>query len=113
MTEPSTYSKALYLANRRHDIIAIDLHDPLELKVGNVGLIVMEDAETGEIIWVDTRDPRWRSAFATDVEQATGAKLDTLRQAGVDRIAVNTEQDYVDALTRFFHTRGRRQQLHH
>ncbi len=113
MAEPSDYSKALYLANRRHDVIAVDMHDPLELNIGDVGLMIMEDAETGEVIWVDTRDPRWRQSFAAGVEQQTGAKLTVFRKAGVDRIAVNTEQDYVDSLTQFFHSRERRQRVHH
>ena len=113
LAEPSQYSRSLYLTNRRHDVIAVDLHDPLEAHIGAVGLMAMEDAETGEIIWVDTRDPHWRTSFAASVERETKAKLQTLRKAGVDRIAINMKTDYVDELARFFQKRVRRQRINH
>ena len=106
------YRRPLYLASRRHDLIAVDLHDPLELEIADVGLLTLEDAETGELLWVDTGDSRWRAAFAANVASHQQAKLDGLRKVGVDRIAVDTEHDYVDALTRFFQTRAKRQRRH-
>ena len=106
------YRRPLYMASRRHDLIAVDLHDPLELEIADVGLLTLEDAETGELLWVDTGDSRWRAAFAANVASHQQAKLDGLRKVGVDRIAVDTEHDYVDALTRFFQTRAKRQRRH-
>ena len=61
--DPNTYRKALNVAGRRHDLVAIDLHDPLEKNIAPVGLMVLEDAETGELMEVDTNDPAWRKAF--------------------------------------------------
>ena len=51
------------VTNRRHDLIAVDLHDPLEKTMGNVGLLALEDPETGEIVWADTGSKAWRAAF--------------------------------------------------
>jgi uncharacterized protein (DUF58 family) len=113
LAEPEEYDQALFLANRRHDAIAIDLHDPLETYIGPIGMMAMEDAETGEIVWVDTRDPHWRANFERVSQARTAAKVNAFRRAGVDRIAVNTHEDYVEALTRFFHKREQRQQVRH
>ena len=106
------YRRSLYLANRRHDVIAVDLHDPLETAIADVGLLTLEDAETGELLWVDTSDKRWRAHFAANIAAHETAKLAGFRKVGVDRIAVDTEHDYVDALTRFFQTRATRQRYH-
>src|SRR5512134_2525520 len=61
--DPQTYRKALNVAGRRHDLVAINLRDPLERNIAPVGLMVLEDAETGELIEVDTADLAWRKAF--------------------------------------------------
>jgi uncharacterized protein (DUF58 family) len=57
IADPTQYQRALSITNRRHDLIAIDLHDPLEAEIGNVGLLALEDPESGQIIWVDTANP--------------------------------------------------------
>jgi uncharacterized protein (DUF58 family) len=106
------YRRSLYLSNRRHDVIAVDLHDPLEMEIANVGLLALEDAESGEMLWVDTGDRNWRAAFGANVANHEQAKIDALRKSGVDRIGVDTEHDYVDALTRFFQMRAGRQRHH-
>jgi uncharacterized protein (DUF58 family) len=111
--DPEDYRKPLYMANRKHDVIAVELHDPLELEIADVGLIALEDAESGEFLWVDTSDPRWRRSFAENVSAQQEATSAILRQAGVDRIAVDTRTDYVDALMRFFQKRGRKQRRWH
>lgn len=106
------YRHALYLSNRRHDVIAVDLHDPLEHAIADVGLLTLEDAETGALLWVDTSDRRWREQFVANVAAHEADKLAGFRKVGVDRIAVDTEHDYVDALTRFFQIRAKRQRQH-
>jgi uncharacterized protein (DUF58 family) len=107
-TDPQFYRKALNVAGRRHDLVAINLRDPLERTIAPVGLMVLEDAETGELIEVDTADPAWRKGFS-----ARQAKLDTALQqalngAKVDRIEMTTPDDFANALTRFFQSRMRR-----
>lgn len=105
---PESYRKALFMTNRRHDTIAVDLHDPMERSIANVGLLALEDAETGRLLWVDTADRDWRAAFSEGVAAHEAAKQSVLRRTGVDRIVLNTREDYVLPLTRFFETRVRR-----
>jgi uncharacterized protein (DUF58 family) len=107
MDEPAEYSKPLFMTNRRHDVIAVDLHDPLESAIADVGLLALEDAETGELVWVDTSDTAWREWFAAHAAQFETVKKKTLANAGVDRVQIHTDQDYAKALTLFFQKRAR------
>jgi uncharacterized protein (DUF58 family) len=108
LDDPDAYQKPLFVANRKHDVIALDLHDPLEANMVNVGLLALEDAESGEIIWVDTGDPTWQERFRRETSQFKQAKNKALNAAGVDRVPIQTDQDYVKALTLFFQKRAQR-----
>ncbi len=105
---PETWRKALFMTSRRHDTIAVDLNDPLELSIADVGLLALEDAETGRTLWVDTANRAWRTSFNQGVAAHEAAKQSVLRRIGVDRIVLDTRDDYVLPLTRFFQTRERR-----
>jgi uncharacterized protein (DUF58 family) len=105
---PARYRKALAMTNRRHDIIAVDLSDPLERSIANVGLLTLEDAETGELTWVDTSDKKWQKAFHQRVEKLEAEKHQAFVRSSVDRINVGTDQDYINPLTGFFQQRARR-----
>lgn len=106
--DPQTYRKALNIAGRRHDLVAIDLRDPLEKNIAPVGLMVLEDAETGELTEVDTSDPAWRKAFTARQTETDAEIKQVLNGAKVDRINMTTPDDFVNALTRFFQQRMRR-----
>ena len=108
IADPESYRVAMATTNRRHDLIAVDLHDPLESEIGNVGLLAIEDPETGEIRWVDTGSKAWRTAFRQRVEHARAGKVRAFRQAAVDHIGIGTDQDYVAPLTAFFQERYKR-----
>ena len=108
IADPESYRVAMATTNRRHDLIAVDLHDPLESEIGNVGLLAIEDPETGEIRWVDTGSKAWRAAFRQRVEHARAGKVRAFRQAAVDHIGISTDQDYVAPLTAFFQERYKR-----
>jgi uncharacterized protein (DUF58 family) len=105
---PGSYGKPLFMANRRHDVIAVDLHDPLEMEIADVGMLALEDAESGELLWVDTSDPVWRERFALQASTFEAAKRKTFADAGVDRVGIQTDQDYAKALTLFFQKRNKR-----
>jgi uncharacterized protein (DUF58 family) len=107
MANPDSYRTAMAVTNRRHDLIAVDLHDPLERTLGNVGLLAMEDPETGEVVWVDTGNKAWR-ALSSSAWKPCASHTCFPWQAGVDRIDVATNQDYVAPLTAFFQERYRR-----
>jgi uncharacterized protein (DUF58 family) len=101
-------SRALAVANQRHDLVAITLADPRELDLPDVGFIRLEDAETGEIVELDTRHPRVRALFARQAAQRTDQLAGVLRRSGVDRLAIRTDEAYAQSLQRFFRMRERR-----
>ena len=106
--DPDDYRKPLLMANRKHDVIAVDLHDPLDTQIADVGLLALEDAETGEVVLVDTGDPGWRRLFAANVQAHEEAKLSLFGKSGIDRLDIDTGGDYVDELAKFFQRRERR-----
>lgn len=95
-------------ANRRHDLVAVQITDPFELQLPELGRLVLEDAETGEIVEVNTGDVRKRKAFAERQGRAAGEVARLFRTAGIDSILLRTDQPYTIALSRFFETRERR-----
>ena len=99
---------ALNIANHRHDVIAIVLDDPRELSLPNIGLIALQDAETGERELVDTGDRRVREEFTRRAAAARNDRARMLRRANADTITVRTDQPYVEALLRFFRMREKR-----
>jgi uncharacterized protein (DUF58 family) len=98
----------LRLAARRHDVVAVVLDDPRERTLPDVGLIELEDAESGARAVVDTGDRRVREAFARAATEARRERDRMLRAADVDAVAVDTGQPYADALRRFFRMREKR-----
>lgn len=102
------FSRALAVTARRHDFIAIQVQDEREEVFPNVGIITLEDAETGEQIEVNTADRNMRTRF-TDLAQREGVELlRTLRRNNIDTIALRTGDDYLPALRSFFKQRERR-----
>jgi uncharacterized protein (DUF58 family) len=95
-------------ANRRHDLVAVQIADPCELELPDLGLLVFKDAETGEVIEVNTGDVRKRQAFAERQNREQEELGRVLRSAGIDNIQVRTDQPYGVALARFFENRERR-----
>jgi len=108
MANPESYHKALNVTNKRHDVIAIDLHDPLENNINNVGLLTLEDPESGEIIWVDTGDRVWRNAYQQRIQLLEVEKARAFKRASVDRIRIGTDEDYTTPLTKFFQERAKK-----
>ncbi len=109
--DPESYRKALVIAGKKHDVIAIDLRDPMESEIPEVGLLALQDAETGQIVEVDTSDKAWREAFAKRVQEYQTAKKRVWNGAHVERIVLETPDDHIGALTRFF--RGRMKRMAH
>ena len=103
-----SYRSVLQVSNRRHDVIAVTLTDPREQEWPNVGLLALEDAETGRIQWVDTSSRSWRESFTERVNELRLARQRVFRQAKVDRIDITTDAEYVTPLTMFFEKRARR-----
>jgi len=108
MADPQSYRRQLSVTNRRHDVIAVDLNDPLDDQIGNVGLLAMEDPESGEVVWVDTSSSRWQKAYQQRMQHLEISKTSIFRKANVDRIDVHTNEEYTIPLARFFEERSRR-----
>jgi len=108
LLDPESYRQTLFVTSRRHDVIAVDLHDPLEVAMPKVGLLELEDAETGQLVLVDTSNRAWQEAFADHIQATEAAKTRLFVRTGIDQIKAATDQDYVIALTLFFQKRARR-----
>ena len=96
---------------QRHDVIAVRLYDPLEMELPDLGLMVIQDAETGEQLFVDTHDRGFRKRFATLARKREAELRAAFRVAGVDALELATDDDLVDAILRFADLRKRRSQL--
>ncbi len=96
---------------QRHDVVAVRLYDPMEMDLPDLGLLVIQDAETGEQLFVDTHDARFRKRFAAAAERREAELRAALRTAGVDALELATDDDLVDAILRFADLRKRRSQL--
>ena len=108
LADPESYRQAMLVTNRRHDVVAFDLNDPLEYEIADVGLLALEDAESGQLRWVDTGSKEWKREFTDRVARLEEGKREVFTAAGVDRISVTTERDYVAELGEFFKNRLRR-----
>lgn len=102
------WEKPLSLLNQRHELVAIRLWDPREVELPNAGFIVVEDAETGEQIQVDTGNLTFRRRLQEAVERRETTLRETLKRARVDLFSVSTEEDLVGAIVRMAAVRKRR-----
>jgi uncharacterized protein (DUF58 family) len=103
-----SYTHELLVTSRRHDLIAVVMSDPLEQVWPNAGLVGLRDAETDVVRWVDTASQTWRTQFEQRARQFQQQRDAVLMRAGVDRIALPVDGDYVRSLTGFFRERVRR-----
>ena len=95
------WEQPLRVLNQRHEVLAIRLWDPREMELPDVGPIIMEDAETGEQLYVDTRDKKFSQRFEEAAQKRVATLNDVFRRCGVDTLALSTEEDLVRALVRF------------
>ena len=102
------WERPLSLLNRRHEVLAVRLWDPREIELPDVGLIVMEDAETGQQLYVDTHDKKFRARFAEAARRREAALNAAFKHAGVDALSLSTEDDLVRAIVRFATLRQQR-----
>ncbi|TMQ31999.1 MAG: DUF58 domain-containing protein [Planctomycetota bacterium] len=102
------FERALKRTARHHDLIALHIADPREEELPAVGLLELEDAETGARVLVDTSTRRVREAYAAAARQRREALRQLTRAAGADFVEVSTDGSHLDALIRFFRVRERR-----
>lgn len=105
------WEQALSLLARRHEVVAVRLYDPLELELPPLGLVVLQDAETGEQLFVDTHDAGFRKRFAEQARAREENLRDALAHAGVDCLELATDAELHPALLRFIDLRKQRSRL--
>lgn len=105
------WARMLSELGQRHEILAVRLYDPLEKELPDVGLVVVEDAETGQQLFVDTHDASFRKRFAVSAAEREATLRAALADAGADCIELSTADDLADTLLRFVRLRKRRAQL--
>jgi uncharacterized protein (DUF58 family) len=102
------WEKPLGQLASRHDVIAVRLMDPLELRLPDLGLLTFQDAESGEQVFVDTHDKSFRARFATIAERRGEELRGVFQAVGVDALELSTEDDIADAVLRFADMRKHR-----
>lgn len=100
------FRQSLTIANRRHDVVAIQVYDRRVAELPDVGLMRVRDAETGHLQWIDTSSRSVRRAHAQWWKTRTALLKDTFTRSNVDAVAVRTDQDYVTALRALFAKRS-------
>ena len=101
------WERPLNLLSQHHEVLAVRLWDPRELELPDIGLVVMEDAETGEQLYVDTHDRKFRRRFQEAAQAREAAIAGAFRRAGIDALSLSTEDDLVRAIVRFATLRRR------
>ncbi|NND28139.1 MAG: DUF58 domain-containing protein [Myxococcales bacterium] len=102
------YEKALKVVSAKHDVIPIRVVDPREDELADVGLALVEDLETGELVEVDTSNAKVRSEYAREAQRQRAAREHLFRRLQLDHVTVSTERDFVRPLTELFRLRQRR-----
>lgn len=105
---PGDMERMLKLTAQRHDLICMELTDPREQELPGVGIITFEDAETGEVVEVDTSSRTFRKRFALANKERLEGFAERLKRIGIDHLRLPTDQPYIHELRRFFQRRERR-----
>lgn len=105
------WERPLQMLSRRHEVLAIRLIDPRETELPDIGMVVMEDAETGEQLYVDTHDKRFRERFQDAARRRETELNAAFRRGQIDVLTLSTEEDLVRSLVRFALMRKQRKQL--
>jgi len=100
------FEKELTIANRKHDVVAVQVFDIRETELPDVGLLKLKDAETGNRIWVDTSDKRLRTTYKHAWGESQLQLKKTFTRAGIDSVSMSTSDDYVKSLMKLFKMRA-------
>lgn len=99
------FEDALKIAAGKHDLVGVRVYDRRETELPDVGFVEMQDAETGQRVWVDTASRRVREHYRESWEERSGEITRALNRSKVDNVAVNTDEDYVKSLIKLFKRR--------
>jgi uncharacterized protein (DUF58 family) len=99
------FETTLKLTNQKHDLICIQLTDPSEIEIPNLGLIKMHDVETGDTFWVDSSNPKFRQEMKLNFDVKTNEKAQFFRKNKIDHVMINTSKSFIEPLVEFFNKR--------
>jgi uncharacterized protein (DUF58 family) len=102
------WERTLNLLTRRHEVLTVRLWDPREKNLPDIGMVIMEDAETGDQMFVDTHDRRFRQRFEEEAQKREETLAQSFKRAGVDALSLSTDEDLVQAIVRFAALRKQR-----
>lgn len=102
------FEKALAAVGRKHDVIAVRTSDPREARFPDVGLITLQDAETGEVVVVDSKSSRIRQLFQSRGEEERSSQDQLLRSLKIDELELTTGKPYINDLSNFFRMREKK-----
>lgn len=105
------WERSLKLLNQRHEVLVVRLWDPREVELPDIGTVIIEDAETGEQMYVDTHDRGFRQRFQKAAAQREAGLTEAFKRSGVDALSLSTGEDMVRALVRFARLRQRRRKV--
>ncbi len=103
----ANYQDALRIAGNKHDVIGVKLYDKMDKTLPKVGMLRVEDAETGMQKWIDTKSAFVRHEYEKEFFRVTDYCIDTFKRAGCSLLHVRTDEDYVKVLQRFFISRNK------
>lgn len=104
----SNYERLLRILNKRHDIVGISISDPRERELTDIGLVELEDAETGESLFLDTGDDLLKKELVKRRVSFTEGRNRAFRSMGIDSVDISTDRSYIEPLILFFKMRARR-----
>lgn len=104
--DSGNYDNALTIANRKHDLVALQVYDKLESELPNIGLMKIADAESGHEQWIDTSSTQVRKYYKEWWNKRQSEMLDAFNRSRVDNMSVSTDQDYVKSLLLLFKKRN-------
>jgi uncharacterized protein (DUF58 family) len=103
----NSFEDALKVAGKKHDVVGIKVYDKMEMRLPDIGMLEVEDAETGKRIWVDSSDPALRQQYQSAFFQHTEYCKTVFLKSGCDLLHIATDEDYVKVLKKFFIGRNR------
>ncbi|MEW6468316.1 MAG: DUF58 domain-containing protein [Bacteroidota bacterium] len=102
------FEDELNIASRRHDVVGIRVFDPREAELPDIGLVRMRDAETGQMMWVDTSNRHLRMQYAVNARRSESKLVDVFKRCGIDHVSIGTNDNYYKILLNLFRRRGTR-----
>lgn len=100
------FEDELKIANKKHDLVALQIFDEREMEIPNVGMVQLQNAETGEIKWFDTSSKSNRNTYKSNALRKQGEIIELMRRSGVDHTKIATHQSYIQPLMTLFKHRG-------